>query len=185
MCCRWLSCLLACLLAACLLLACLLACLLGSTVYVFVILPHQAATLRASEGKLIEVITSADAESMPPLLELNDTVQAALTEHDFVLKHGPRAREAGPAPPSTPSLPTASGGSSVSSAKPKASAQQSKSPLHADIKMRMFSLPLVSRWFPSPLFLPFCSWSSLLAFSKSCEATRCVRCSFLNMHCRL
>ena len=41
---------------------------------------------------MIELISAADDESMPALLELNDQVHAALAEYTFVCKNGPRPR---------------------------------------------------------------------------------------------
>ena len=54
----------------------------------------QVETLRASEPKLIDMITSADEDTLPALLEVNDQVQAALREYEYVAENGPRPKAA-------------------------------------------------------------------------------------------
>jgi hypothetical protein len=51
------------------------------------------------------MITTADDATMPVLLDLNDRVQAALTEFDYVFKHGPRPKTAASTAASTAAKP--------------------------------------------------------------------------------
>jgi hypothetical protein len=77
----------------------------------------QVTTLRTSEPKLVEMITTADDKSMQPLLELNDLLQGALSEYEHVCKHGPRSK--GPAPVPAPRAGTAAAAPAAGPVTPK------------------------------------------------------------------
>ena len=64
----------------------------------FIFLASQVATLRTSEPKLLEMITTADEKTIQTLLEVNDLLQGALSEYEHVIKHGPRRTAPAPVP---------------------------------------------------------------------------------------
>ena len=74
------------------------ACACACVPILFIFLASQVATLRTSEPKLLEMITTADEKTIQTLLEVNDLLQGALSEYEHVIKHGPRRTAPAPVP---------------------------------------------------------------------------------------